>query len=158
MNVIVVGCGRVGARLAVRLSNQGHRVTVLDEAREAFMRLGTEFSGATLQGSGLDNDVLRRAGAKEADIVIALTGGDNRNLMVAQIAKHTFGVARTVARLHDPVRAAKFRELGIETLCTTTVLEGMLELYVSKGEFPELPGEMSPAGDAGVLETPLQTL
>ncbi len=153
MNVIVVGCGRVGSRLAIRLNNQGHQVTVVDEVREAFMRLGTEFSGATLQGSGLDNEVLRRAGAAGADIVLALTGGDNRNLMVAQIAKHIFGVERTVARLHDPVRAAKFRELGIETLCTTTVLEGMLEVYVSKGEFPELPGEMSPTGDASILKT-----
>jgi Trk K+ transport system NAD-binding subunit len=71
--------------------------------------------------------------------------------MIAQLFKHQFGVARAVARLHDPVRAAKYRELGIETLCTTTVLEGLLELYVTDGRFPELPGEMSVYGDASAL-------
>lgn len=153
MNIIIVGCGRVGGRLASRLSAQNHHVVVVDEVREAFARLGTNFSGQVLQGSGMEADVLRRAATEGADVVIALTGGDNRNLMIAQLAKKTFGVARVVARLHDPVRAAKFRELGIEVLCSTTVLEGLLELYVCKGSFPELPGEMSPYGDAGELET-----
>jgi trk system potassium uptake protein TrkA len=150
--IVIVGCGRVGARLALRLTARDREVTVIDEVREAFLRLGANFSGTTLQGSGLDTEVLERAGVRGSDAVIALTGGDNRNLMVAQLAKQRFGVARAVARLHDPVRAAKFRELGVETLCTTTVLEGLLELYALDGEFPELPGEMSVSGDASELE------
>jgi trk system potassium uptake protein TrkA len=152
MKTVIVGCGRVGSRLAQRLANQGHEVIVIDEVRESFTRLGANFTGRVYQGSGLENDVLQQAGIRGADCVLGLTGGDNRNLMVAQIARHVFGVERVVARLHDPVRAAKFRELGIETLCTTTVLEGLLELYALNGHFPELPGEMSVSGDAGELE------
>lgn len=152
MKIIIVGCGRVGSRLAMRLSAHGHQVVIIDEAREAFMRLDPNFPGVTLHGSGLEAEVLERAGAGKAEIVMALTSGDNRNLMVAQLAKHQFGVNRAVARLHDPIRAAKFRELGIETVCTTTVFEGLLECYAECGKFPELPGEMSISGDASALE------
>ena len=112
----------------------------------------------TLQGSGLDLEVLRRAKIETFDIVFALTGGDNRNVMLAQLVREQFHVPRAVARLHDPVRAAKYREMGVETLCTTTVIEGLLELYVRNGEFPHLPGEMSPAGDAACLQEKASTL
>ena len=152
MKVLIVGCGRVGSRLAIRLGSQNHEVIVVDEKREAFLNLGPNYAAPILQGSGMDTHVLERAGARGSDVVIALTGGDNRNLMIAQLAQKSFGVERVVARLHDPVRAAKFRELGIEVLCTTTVTEGLLELYVRNGSFPDLPGEMSPHGDAGDLE------
>lgn len=151
MNIVIVGCGRVGARLARRLENGGHAISVVDNNRETFLRLGADFQGQTFQGSGMENEVLERAGTRRADCVIAVTGGDNRNLMVAQIAQHIFGVKRVVARLHDPIRAATFRQLGIETLCTTTVIEGLLELYALNGAFPELPGEMSVYGDAESL-------
>lgn len=152
MQILIVGCGRTGARLARRLSNSNHQVKVIDETREAFARLGANFAGQTFQGSGLDKDTLERAGADKADVVIAVTGGDNRNLMVVQMVQHQYGIKRAVARLHDPVRSAKFRELGVETLCTTTVMEGLLELYVQNGVFPELPGEMSVYGDDSALQ------
>ena len=152
MNIVIVGCGRVGSRLAMRLASQGHNVTMVDENREAFVRLGTAFPGGVVQGSGLEVETLQRAQTEAADIVIALTGGDNRNLMIAQLARYKFGAQRVVARLHDPIRAAKFHELGVETLCTTTVLEGLLEVYVKSGAFPELPGEMPVFGDASALD------
>jgi trk system potassium uptake protein TrkA len=152
MKIVIVGCGRVGSRLAMRLERSGHEIIVIDEVREAFARLDPQFGGTTFQGSGLEIDVLRRSHVEGTDIVFALTGGDNRNLMIAQIVKHQMGVERAVARLHDPIRAWKYRELGIETMCTTTVLEGLLEIYVQNGEFPELPGEMSVNGDAGALD------
>ncbi len=139
MNIIIVGCGRVGARLASRLAAQGHNVTILDESREAFLRLGTDFSGISIQGSGLEVEILERAGTRNAEVVIALTGG------------HKFGVSRVVARLHDPVRAATFHEMGIETLCTTTVIEGLLECYVRNNDFPTLPCEVPVYGDASEL-------
>jgi trk system potassium uptake protein len=152
MKILVIGCGRVGARLARRLASQGHDVSIVDEARDAFLRLGADFAGQTYQGSGLDHDTLVRAGANSAEIAMTLTGGDNRNLMIAQLLKHKFGVQRSVARLHDPVRAAVFHSFGIETLCTTTVMEGLLENYVNQGHFPELPNEISVSGDADALE------
>lgn len=151
MNIIIVGCGRVGSRLATNLAKSGHNVSVIDFKREAFARLNTDFQGATYQGSGLDFELLKRAGATKADIVFALTGGDNRNLTIAQIVKHKFNVQKAVARLHDPVRAAKYSEMGVETLCTTTVMEGLLELYVGHGEFPVLPGDIKVCGDASAL-------
>ena len=151
--ILIIGCGRVGSRLAVRLAGQGHEVTIVDEAREAFTQLDTSFSGKTYQGSGLDHDILKRAGAHDADVAVTVTGGDNRNLMIAQLLKHNFGVARSMARLHDPVRAEIFHGFGIETLCTTTVVEGLLEININSGAFPEMPGEITVRGDAGRLET-----
>jgi len=152
MKIMIVGCGRVGSRLALRLERGGNTVTVVDEDREAFTRLGGSFRGPTYHGSGLEAAVLKRGGIKNMDIVVAVTGGDNRNLMIAQTAKAQFGIERVVARLKDPVRSAVYREMGIETLCVTTVVEGLLELWAQKGEFPELPGEMSASGDSSPLE------
>ena len=151
MKIIIVGCGRTGARLGRRLAAQEHDIAVIDEKREAFELLDADFPGATFQGSGLDIEVLHRAKIEDTDIIFALTGGDNRNLMIAQMAKFQMNVPRAVARLHDPVRAAKYQEMGIETLCTTTVIEGLLELYVENGSFPELPPAILLTGDAGRL-------
>ncbi|HEX8832893.1 MAG TPA: TrkA family potassium uptake protein, partial [Abditibacteriaceae bacterium] len=103
MKVTIIGCGRVGSRLAMRLAGGGHQISILDENREAFTRLAADFPGITFQGSGLDSEVVKRTGIFDAEVVFALTGGDNRNLMIAQIFKHKFGVQRVVARLHDPV-------------------------------------------------------
>ncbi|HEX9998057.1 MAG TPA: TrkA family potassium uptake protein [Abditibacterium sp.] len=152
MKIMIVGCGRVGSRLAQRLERGGHEIAVVDVDREAFARLGGEFRGATFHGSGLDAPTLKRAGAAIADALVAVTGGDNRNLMIVQIAKHELGAPRTIARLKDPIRAAKYRELGVETLCVTTVVEGLLELWAQNGDFPDLPGEMSASGDASALD------
>ena len=152
MKITIVGCGRTGARLARRLASQNHEIAVVDEKREAFELLDADFPGATFQGSGLDIEVLRRAKIQDADVVFALTGGDNRNLMIAQMAKFQMDVPRAVARLHDPVRAAKYHEMGIETLCTTTVIEGLLELYVANGQFPALPPEIRITGDDSRLK------
>ncbi|BCM93199.1 Trk system potassium uptake protein TrkA [Abditibacteriota bacterium] len=151
MNILILGCGRVGARLAIRLERGGHNVSVVDELREAFTRLGGDFRGPTYQGSGMDSEILKKAGIKTADVVVATTGGDNRNLMIVQIAKTKYGRERVVARLKDPVRAARYREMGIETICVTTIIEGLLEVWALKGEFPELPGEASVSGDASDL-------
>ena len=151
MKIMIVGCGRVGSRLAQRLERGGHEVVVVDQDREAFARLGGDFRGATYHGSGLDSPTLKRAGITTCEALVAVTGGDNRNLMISQIAKHGFDTKRTIARLKDPIRAAKYREMGVETLCVTTVVEGLLELWAQNGDFPDLPGEMSVSGDASAL-------
>lgn len=121
MFVIVMGCGRVGARLANMLVEQGHEVTVLDVNSAAFSRLGPDFKGATLLGNGVDMDVLRRAGIERADAFAAVTQGDNRNIMASQIAQHIFKVPRVVTRIYDPIRSDTFAALGLEAISPTVI-------------------------------------
>ncbi len=130
MRIVIVGCGRVGATLARILVVEGHRVTVIDERKEAFRRLGTSFPGDTVLGNGIDIDVLRRAGIEGADGFVATTNGDNRNIMSAQIAKVKFKVPRVVARIYDPLRASLYHDLGIETVNPTTVGSGMIRDFL----------------------------
>ena len=124
--IVILGCGRVGSTLARQMSGEGHEVTVLDETGDAFRRLGTKFKGQRLVGSGLDQDLLKRAHLGDADVFIAVTQGDNTNIMAAQIAREVFAIPRVMARIYDPIRAQAYRELGITTLCTTTLAAGLL--------------------------------
>ena len=124
--IVILGCGRVGSTLAKQMSGEGHDVVVLDLTSEAFRRLGTKFRGQRLVGSGLDQDLLRRAGLDHAAVFIAVTQGDNTNIMAAQIAREVFSVGKVVARIYDPIRAQAYRELGITTLCTTTLAAGLI--------------------------------
>lgn len=124
--IVILGCGRVGSTLARRMSGEGHDVTVLDETSDSFRRLGSKFKGQRLVGSGLDQDLLKRAHLGDADIFIAVTQGDNTNIMAAQIAREVFAIPRVMARIYDPIRAQAYRELGITTLCTTTLAAGLL--------------------------------
>ncbi len=124
--IVILGCGRVGSTLAKQMSGEGHDVTVLDQTSDSFRRLGTKFRGQRLVGSGLDQDLLRRAGLGQAAAFIAVTQGDNTNIMAAQIAREVFSVAKVVARIYDPIRAQAYREMGITTLCTTTLAAGLI--------------------------------
>jgi trk/ktr system potassium uptake protein len=122
MKVIILGCGRLGAHLARRLDREGNEVAVIDRSAEAFSRLGSEFRGRMVFGTGIDEDVLRRAGIEHADAFIAVTNGDNTNAMASEIAKLVFNVPRVVARLYDPVREDTFHALGLmETVCPTII-------------------------------------
>ncbi len=124
--IVILGCGRVGSTLAKQMSGEGHDVVVLDQTSEAFRRLGTKFRGQRLVGSGLDQDLLQRAGLDQAAVFVAVTQGDNTNIMAAQIAREVFSVGKVVARIYDPIRAQAYRELGITTLCTTTLAAGLI--------------------------------
>jgi trk system potassium uptake protein TrkA len=121
MKYIIVGCGRVGSTLAKLLVEQGHNVTVVDENPAAFKRLGNRFAGQVELGTGIDADVIRRAGGESADGFISTTNGDNRNVMAALIAQRMFKIPKVVARIYDPPRGEMYRELGIDTVCPTTV-------------------------------------
>ena len=121
MRYVIVGCGRVGAALAEAFDNAGHEVLVVDTSTRAFDRLSGEFKGQALRGDGTDEDVLRRAGAEGADVFLALTEGDNRNVMAAQVAMEKLSVGKAVAKINDPVRAAAYADLGIATICRTTM-------------------------------------
>ena len=121
MRYLIVGCGRVGSTLAKRLVRTGHDVTVVDENPGAFRRLGRNFVGQQVLGTGIDVDVLTRAGAERADGFAAVTQGDNRNIMAALIARQHFKIKTVVARIYDPERARMYRDFGISTVCPTTV-------------------------------------
>src|SRR5690242_21418165 len=121
MFVIIMGCGRVGARLAQMLTSAGHEVTILDIKSSAFNRLGSDFKGTTILGNGIDVDVLGRAGIERADAFVAATQGDNRNIMSSQIGQHVFRVPKVVTRIYDPIRADTFDELGLQSISPTVL-------------------------------------
>ena len=121
MKVVILGCGRVGARLATQLDAEGHEVTIIDRNQDSFARLGPDYSGEMVLGTGIDEDVLRRAGIEGAQAFIAVTNGDNTNAMAAQIAHLIFNVPRVVARLYDPIRDETYKTLGLETVSPTNI-------------------------------------
>ncbi|MBC8273376.1 MAG: TrkA family potassium uptake protein [Chloroflexi bacterium] len=127
MNVVIMGCGRVGAKLASLLDAEGHKVTVLDVDAYSFRRLPPNFGGTALVGDGTDEEMLKKAGIEEADAFVALTQGDNRNVMAAQIAKQTFNISKVVCRIYDPMRKDIYEALGLETISPTTVFAQMLK-------------------------------
>lgn len=126
MKVVIMGCGRLGAQLAGLLDGDGHSVTILDTDAYSFRRLPPTFSGTALVGNGLNEEVLKKAGIEEADAFVAVTQGDNRNVMASQIAKHNFHVPRVICRIYDPLRQELYSDLGVEAFSPTTIFAQML--------------------------------
>jgi trk/ktr system potassium uptake protein len=122
MKVVILGCGRVGARLAQLMEAEGHEISIIDSDLGAFDRLPETFKGQTVLGTGVDADVLKAAGIEEADSFAAVTNYDNTNIMSSQIAKEIFGVPHVLARIYDPGRESLYHELGLETICPTTLV------------------------------------
>jgi trk system potassium uptake protein TrkA len=139
MFYLIVGCGRVGSTLAKLLLAESHEVTVVDENPNAFRRLGSSFGGNVVLGTGIDSDLLTRAEIERADGFVAVTDGDNRNVMAALIAKRMFGVKKIVARIYDPPRGQLYRELGIETVCPTTIGAKIVRDKLMHMPFASLP-------------------
>jgi trk system potassium uptake protein len=137
MYVIIMGCGRVGARLAQQLVGTGHEVLVMDMVPAAFDRLGRDFAGSTLVGNGIDHDDLVKAGIERADAFAAVTQGDNRNIMAAQIAKHVFKVPRVVTRIYDPIRQDTFKALGLDAISPTVIGARVFYSMLTGEESPE---------------------
>jgi trk system potassium uptake protein len=141
VKTVIVGCGRVGAVLADMFDKAGHEVIVIDPSTRAFERLPSTFGGNALRGDGTDEDTLRRAGAEGADIFISMTEGDNRNVMAAQIAHEALGAKRVIAKINDPVRAEAYADLGIATLCRTTMMADAVNEFLG----------LAVSGRAGIL-------
>jgi trk system potassium uptake protein len=133
VKVIILGCGRVGAMLASMMVREGNQVTVIDSSSDSFRRLDSSFTGETILGNGVDEDVLVKAGIREADAFAAVTEGDNRNIMASQIAREIFGVKKVVCRIYDPMRQNTYNELGLETICPTIVGAQMISDALHKG-------------------------
>lgn len=119
MRVIVFGCGRFGAKVAEVLDRRGHDVTVIAPDTEAFSRLPAGFRGKVAVGHGIDVEVLRNNGVEGADAFIALSDGDNTNVVASQVAKHILHVPIVISQIKDPIRQDTYQTLGIQTICPT---------------------------------------
>lgn len=119
MNFIVVGCGRVGAELCYHLFKNGHHVVVVDINKASFNRLHPDFRGRTLEGEGLAEGVLERAGIREADGLAAVTNSDTLNAVVAHAAREVYTVPVVVARNYDPNLRAIIEAFGLQTVGST---------------------------------------
>lgn len=126
MRVVIMGCGRLGSTLAQELDREGHQVTVIDIDAAAFNWLDEEFRGSTIVGAGEDVEVQQAAGVPRAEVFLALANGDNRNAMAVQVARHIHNAPRVVARIYDPERAEVYRQLGINVVNPTTILDQMV--------------------------------
>lgn len=153
MYVIIVGCGRVGAKLAELLSREGHNVVVIDKNPGAFKRLPEGFDGVTLEGSGFDLELLRQAGIEKADAFCSLTNGDNTNLVCAQIAKRIFNLPKVIARVYDPERAQIYQGLGLDVISGTILFAAMLRDKLVESRFSSFLIETK---NLGVLEIKLK--
>lgn len=118
MHAVIVGCGRVGAELADALGQQDFTVSVIDKQASAFEHLHAGFEGRTFVGPGFDRGILEEAGIREADVFIAVTNGDNSNIVCARIAKEHYGCKTVAARIYDPRRAQIYERLGIPSIAT----------------------------------------
>ena len=139
MNILIVGCGKVGSRIASALCRIGHDVSIIDTDQSAFHNLDDDFSGLTITGLGIDQDILKSAGIEGCDITLALSENDNQNIMVCQIAKEIFQVPKVLARVYDPRREAVFSHFGINTICPTNLtVESIHRVLENRSEDPEL--------------------
>jgi trk system potassium uptake protein TrkA len=149
MNVMIIGCGRVGSQLALLLSQEGHNVTIIDKKAEAFKRLGGTFNGITATGTGFDEALLKDLRIDKQDAFVTVTSGDNTNLMASQIAKKMFKVPRVIARVYDPTRADIYRKLGLDIMSGTMLVAAMIRDKIIENRFTSYLVE---TGELGVIE------
>ena len=150
MHVVIGGCGRVGSQLANTLSADGHSVVVIDKDARAFRRLDADFSGRTLSGIVFDRQLLEDAGIRKAQAFVAVTSGDNSNVVSARTAKERFGVERVVARIYDPQRATIYERLGLTTIASARwTAEAVLRELLPGSNRVE--GSVGPGGSGDVV-------
>lgn len=168
MHVVIMGCGRVGSSLARALEVRGHTVAVIDSNPDAFRRLGPSFSGDKVTGYGFDQQVLEKAGIRQAAAFAAVSSGDNSNIISARVAREMFGIDNVVARIYDPRRAEVYQRLGISTVATVRwTADQMLRRLLPHGSEPEwrdpsgtirIDVRDAPAGWVGHRVTDLEAL
>lgn len=134
MYIIIAGCHKVGASLALTLAGENHDVVVIDSDPERLNALGSGFNGVTLVGMPIDEDVLRSAGIEQADALAAVTDDDNMNIMIAQVAREIFHVPSVITRVYDPRRETIMGGMGLETVCPTTLAVRQIKLRLLNAE------------------------
>lgn len=138
MNILVVGCGKVGARLATQLGLEGHDVSIVDKNEGSFSMLGKNFEGFTTVGIPIDQDVLRAAGIESCDAVAAVSSDDNVNIMVSQLAHEIFKVPTVLARIYDPKRENVFSHFGLHTVCPTNLTVAAVRSAITEKDKPQV--------------------
>lgn len=134
MNILVIGCGKVGCGLANYLSRLGHDVCVVDNDPAAFDALDDEYTGMTVAGVPIDMDILRRAGIEACDVVAAVTKDDNVNIMVSQLAKEIFNVPKVLTRIYNPSNKNVFSQFGLLTVCPTSLTVDVMQSIINEAE------------------------
>jgi trk system potassium uptake protein TrkA len=135
MNIIVVGCGKVGQSLIEGLNDHGHDISVISNNGEDFGNLPPDFNGFTTFGVPFDQDVLKRAGIESCDALAAIGSDDNTNLMCAQIARDVYNVPRVYARVNDRDKNEVFRSFGVDTVCPTNLtVAALIPMLTSDSE------------------------
>lgn len=132
MYIIIAGCGRIGSMLATELSNEGHDVVIIDHDKSKLDTLGSGFNGIRSLGVEFDNDVLIGAGIEQADVFYAMSADDNINIVAAQVAGRIFKVKRVIARVSDPSKQFLYEQMGLETICPTTLTVQMSKEWIDK--------------------------
>ncbi len=120
MNVIVIGCGRVGAELAYRLYQKGNKVVVVDQSPAAFRNLPEDFRGRFVEGQAMNADVLRRAGIEEADALAAVTASDSLNAVIAHLAINYYGVRSVAVRNYDSRWRSMHEMFGLQMVSSSS--------------------------------------
>lgn len=149
MNIMIVGCGRVGSQLAVLLSQEGHNVTIIDKDADSFKRLGGTFNGVTAVGNAFDEKLLRELKVDKQDAFVSVTSGDNINLMASQIARKMFKVPRVIARVYDPQRADIYKKFDLDIISGTILVAAMIRDKIIENRFT---GYLVETGELGVIE------
>lgn len=140
MKVVIFGCGRTGSSLGLQLSSRGHQVTIIEQNPLAVKRLGHSHNCEIVLGSGLEDDILERAGIRDADVFFALTRGDNTNLMSAQIVRIKFGTPKVCVKVADPLRAEAYRKLGYFCITPSALTSGMMRDWILDQPFQSIEG------------------
>jgi trk system potassium uptake protein TrkA len=135
--IIIIGCGRLGSRIAGNLSNQGHSVVILDKDENSFEHLTQEFTGFTITGNATELESLKKAKIAKANMLLAFTNKDNINYMVSQVAKEVFNVPYVIARIYDPDNVQLFNQIDVKTI----IPMNLAEIALNK-TFDEITGDL----------------
>lgn len=142
MRVVILGCGRLGMRVAQKLAKEtGNKVVIIDKNMNSLNKLGNDFLGEAMQGDGVNMEIYESIMAEKTDLFISVTSSDNTNIMAAEIAKQKYKVEKVIARVDDPIRAKAFEELGLETFCPTTLSEKRIAKMIAPPKLDDAEGE-----------------
>src|SRR5712691_9618141 len=134
MHVVIMGCGRVGAAVTVQLAKAGHSVAIIDKRHEAFDSLTPGFEAKKVVGFCFDREVLEEAGIKESGAFVAVSSGDNSNIVSARIAREHYHVEKVIARLYDPRRAEIYERLNIPTVASVRGAAQQIQFLLFHGK------------------------